>query len=160
MEVCEHANFGGQCVVLRPGQYDSLAQMGMDNWISSVRPLRQAHAQPAPAVAPVYDYRRRPDERLFEADVTSVRAVIGPPEQRCWIEHEQVQERGGPNVPGAIAGAVIGGIIGHQIGGGRGQDVATVGGAVGGAAVGANVGRGGGVHTQDVQRCMTYRAAS
>ena len=156
-EVCEHANFGGQCVVLRPGQYDSLAQIGMNDRISSVRPLGgMAHAQPAPpvaAAAPAYDYRRRPNERLFEADVISVRAVVGPPEQRCWIEREQVQERGGPNVPGAIAGAVIGGIIGHQIGGGRGQDVATVGGAVGGAAVGANVGRGGGVYTQDVQRC-------
>lgn len=154
-EVCEHADFGGQCVVLRPGQYDSLAQMGMSNMISSVRPVGGgARVEPGPPVAPVYDYRRRNDERLFEADVTSVRAVVGPPEQRCWIEREQVQDRGGPNVPGAIAGAVIGGIIGHQIGGGRGRDVATAGGAVGGAALGANVGRGGGgVYSQDVQRC-------
>jgi uncharacterized protein YcfJ len=154
-EVCEHAGFGGQCTVLRPGRYDSLAPMGMNNAVSSVRPVgRAARAvEPPPPVIASNNYRRRNGERLFEAEVTSVRAVVGPPEQRCWIEREQVQERGGPNVPGAIAGAVIGGIIGHQIGGGRGRDVATVGGAVGGAAVGANVGRGGGGYGQDVQRC-------
>ena len=155
-EVCEDAEFNGRCTVLRPGRYDSLAPMGMNNRISSVRPVgREARAEPAPPpVAPVYDYRRRPNERLFEADVTSVRAVVGPPEQRCWIERERVGDRGGANVPGAIAGAVIGGILGHQIGGGRGRDVATAGGAVGGAALGANIGRGrGGGYDQDVQRC-------
>lgn len=84
-----------------------------------------------------------------EARVTSVRAVVGPPEQRCWIERREFT--GNPNVPGAIAGAVIGGILGHQIGGGRGQDIATAGGAVAGAAIGSNV--GGGVYGQDVERC-------
>jgi uncharacterized protein YcfJ len=102
-------------------------------------------------------YRRRQGERLYEVPVTSVRAVVGPPEQRCWVEQEQVVENGSRdiNVPGAIAGAVIGGILGHQIGGGRGQDIATAGGAVGGAALGANVGRGSSqnVTTRDVQRC-------
>ncbi|HUY03890.1 MAG TPA: glycine zipper 2TM domain-containing protein, partial [Rhodocyclaceae bacterium] len=90
-----------------------------------------------------------------QANVTSVRAVVGPPEQRCWIERQQVpQERSGANVPGAIAGAVIGGILGHQVGNGRGNDIATVGGAVAGAAVGANVGRDGdGQQTKDVRRC-------
>src|SRR5207244_1954967 len=76
--------------------------------------------------------------------VASVRAVVGPPEQRCWVEREQVQSGGGPNVPGAIVGGVIGGILGHQIGSGRGNDAATAGGAVAGAAIGANVNRGGG----------------
>jgi uncharacterized protein YcfJ len=82
--------------------------------------------------------------------------VVGPPEQRCWVEREQVgQERGAANVPGAVAGAIIGGILGHQVGSGRGQDVATVGGAVAGAAVGSNVGRNGdrGGYSQDVKRC-------
>jgi uncharacterized protein YcfJ len=84
--------------------------------------------------------------------------MIGPPEQRCWVEREQVvvQERSNANVPGAIGGAIIGGILGHQVGGGRGQDIATVGGAVAGAAVGANIGRdrnGQQVQSQDVQRC-------
>ena len=107
--------------------------------------------------APAYDYRRRQNERLYEANVSSVRAVVGPPQQRCWVTREQVDNRGsaGINVPGAIIGGAIGGIIGHQIGGGRGQDIATGVGIVGGAVVGANVGRGPdrAVYTQNVQRC-------
>jgi uncharacterized protein YcfJ len=88
--------------------------------------------------------------------VTSLHAVVGPPEQRCWVEPGQVtQERGDRNVGGAIAGAVIGGILGHQIGNGRGNDVATVGGAIAGGAIGSNVGRDGGGQRRgpDVQRC-------
>ncbi len=158
-EVCEDARFEGRCVVLRPGSYESLEGMGMNNRISSVRPVsrnaRYENEAPAPLAAPSYDYRRRAGERIFEVPVTSVRAVVGPPEQRCWVERQQVvEDRGGANVPGAIAGAVIGGVLGHQVGGGRGRDVATAGGAVAGAAVGANVGRGGtGVYDRDVQRC-------
>ena len=163
-EVCDDAGFSGRCVVLRPGRYASLAAIGLNDRISSTRSVSSnprvddnRYAPPPPAAA--YDYRRRNSERLYEANVTSVRAVVGPPEQRCWIEREQVvQDRGNANVPGAIAGAVIGGILGHQIGGGRGRDIATAGGAVAGAAVGANVGRDGGgqqVHTQDVQRCAS-----
>jgi uncharacterized protein YcfJ len=98
------------------------------------------------------DWHRRQGERLFEVPVDDVRAVVGPPEQRCWIERRDYT--GNANVPGAIAGAVIGGILGHQIGGGHGQDVATVGGAVAGAALGANVG-GGGAYGGDVQRCAS-----
>ena len=161
-EVCEHAYFKGRCVILRRGSYDSLASMGMNDRISSVRPVvREARFDnevAPPLVVPNYEYRRRPDERLYEADVTSVRAVVGPPEHRCWIERQQfVEDRaGGANVPGAILGAVIGGVLGHQIGGGRGKDVATAGGAVAGAAIGANAGRGSGqTYSQDVQRCTT-----
>jgi len=89
-----------------------------------------------------------------------VRAVVGTPAQRCWVEREQVvqQGRSDPNVGGAILGAVIGGILGHQVGGGSGKDVATAVGVVGGAAVGANVGRDSGgqqVVTQNVQRCTS-----
>jgi len=107
--------------------------------------------------APTYDYRRRDNERLYEAKVTYVRAVVGPPQQRCWVEPTVVDTTtgAGVNVPGAIVGGAIGGIIGHQIGGGRGQDIATGIGVLGGAAVGANVGRGqeGVAYTQNVQRC-------
>jgi uncharacterized protein YcfJ len=160
-EVCEDVRFSGRCVVLRAGQYPSLAAMGLNDRVSSVRAVSgdariddQSHA-PAPIAAP--DYRRRDNERLYEVNVTSVRAVVGTPEQRCWVEREQVvQDRGSANVPGAIAGALIGGILGHQIGGGTGKDVATAGGAVAGAAIGANVGRNGSrqqTSTQDVQRC-------
>jgi hypothetical protein len=36
-EVCESAQFGGRCVVLRQGQYPSLAAMGLNEGVSSVR---------------------------------------------------------------------------------------------------------------------------
>jgi uncharacterized protein YcfJ len=105
--------------------------------------------------APAYDYRRRQNEPVYEANVTYVRAVVGPPQQRCWVDRERVGGSSGVNIPGAIIGGVIGGILGHQIGSGHGQDIATGIGVVGGAAVGANVGRGpdGPVYTQNVQRC-------
>ena len=162
-EVCEDARFSGRCVVLRPGRYPSLAAMGLNNRISSVRDVshdaRIDDNRYAPAPVPVNDYRRRDNERLHEANVTSVRAVVGPPEQRCWVEHEPVaQDRQKANVPAALAGAVIGGILGHQVGSGRGKDIVTVGGAVAGAAIGANIGRDGSgqqLQTQDVQRCTS-----
>lgn len=157
-EVCEDERFEGRCVVLRPGRYPSLSAMGLNDRVSSVRSLsRNARIDDdrfAPIAEPVYDNRRRNNERLFEADVTSVRAVVGQSEQRCWIEREQVGQSGNTNVPGAILGAVIGGVLGHQIGGGRGQDIATAGGAVAGAAFGSNAGGGGGGgYSQNVQRC-------
>jgi uncharacterized protein YcfJ len=156
-EICEDTRFNGRCVVLRPGRYPSLVAMGLNDRVSSVRDVSRnaqiSDGRYAPAPVAVYDNRRRNNERLYEANVTSVRAVVGPPEQRCWVEQEQVQSRGAVNVPGAIVGAVVGGVLGHQIGGGRGNDVATVGGAVAGGAVGANVGRGQQTQTQDVQRC-------
>ncbi|MEO8536052.1 MAG: beta/gamma crystallin-related protein [Betaproteobacteria bacterium] len=170
-QVCEDARFEGRCVVLQPGEYPSLSDVGLSKEISSVRQVEGRHAgnddrryiqapgyaTQAPAYVapqaeyapPVVDYRRRGDERLFEAQVTSVHAVVGPAEQRCWIERRDVSNA---NVPGAIAGAVIGGVLGHQIGNGRGRDVATIGGAVAGAAIGGNVNRDGG-YDRDVQRC-------
>ena len=160
-EVCVDTEFKGRCVVLRPGHYASLTAMGMNNRISSVREVSrdrrvEDNRYAPPPAAPAYYYPRE-NEQLYEAKVTSVRAVVGPPEQRCWVEREQVaQERGAANVPGAIAGALIGGIIGHQVGSGRGQDLATAGGAVAGAAVGSNVGRDSGgqpAHMRDVKRC-------
>lgn len=159
-EVCEDASFRGKCIVLRPGRYPSLSSMGMNNRVSSVRVMqpnaRYNDDRYAPAATPVYDNRRRKNERLFQADVASVRAVVGPDEQRCWVEQEQVtQDRGAANVPGAIIGGILGGVLGHQVGGGRGRDVATVAGVVAGGAVGANVGRNGSTQTQDVRRCVT-----
>jgi len=111
---------------------------------------------------PAYDYRRRQNERLYEANVTYVRAVVGPAQQRCWVDREKVYDNGGINVPGAVVGGVIGGILGHQIGSGRGQDIATGIGAVTGAAIGANVNRGpdGVVYSQNVQRCDYVPASS
>ena len=161
-EVCDDAQFGGRCAILRKGSYDSLSGMGMNDRISSVRPVsadrRYDNEVTVPVDTPVYDYRRRPNERMYEATVTSVRAVVGPPNQRCWIERQQVSDSGrrDNNVGGAVLGGILGGVLGHQIGGGRGKDVATVGGAVAGAAIGNNVGRGsGGSYDRDVQRCET-----
>jgi uncharacterized protein YcfJ len=154
-EVCEDARFEGRCVILRRGSYESLRQMGLNNHISSVRPVErgsQAHYEPEPAPAPAYEYRRRPQERVFEAPITSVRAVMGPPEQRCWVERQQVTEqRVDPG--GALAGAVIGGIIGHQIGSGHNRDAATAAGAIAGGAIGSQAGGGTVVRDRDVQRC-------
>ena len=149
-QLCEDARFEGRCAVLRPGDYPSLRAMGLGNRISSMRAVEHYGYNDNPRYVASGDYQRRDGERLFEAPVTSVHAVVGPPEQRCWVERRDFQ--GNANVPGAIAGAVIGGILGHQIGGGHGQDIATAGGAVAGAAIGSNVGRDGG-YSQDVQRC-------
>ena len=161
-EVCEDARFEGRCVVLRPGQYPSLRAMGLNDRISSVREVGH-NAQfnddqyaPAPLVA--RDFRRHDNERLYQADVVSVRAVVSNTGQRCWVEREQVvQERGNANVGGAVLGAVIGGILGHQVGAGSGKDAATAVGAVAGAAIGANTHRDGGgqVVQQEVQHCTT-----
>ena len=162
-EVCENAGFRGRCVMLRPGNYDSLQRLGVDNRLSSVRKVSNQAGNgdrdqgPEPLASADYDYRRRPDERVYEVQVTSVHAVVGKPEQRCWVEREQVeQERGGRNVGGGIVGALIGGVIGHQIGGGRGKDLATVGGVVAGAAIGSNQGRGSSESVdRDVRHCET-----
>jgi uncharacterized protein YcfJ len=139
--------------------------MGMNDRISSVRSMGNGDRIDERRYAPMpmisRDYGRRQDERLFEANVSSVRAVLEDSGRRCWVEPQQVvvQERGNnnANVPGALLGAVIGGILGHQVGGGTGKDVATGVGVVAGAAIGGNASRGDGgqqvVTTQNVQRC-------
>ena len=159
-EVCENARFEGNCVVLRRGSYDSLRNLGLQDRISSVRPVarnRNYENQPQPVVDVPYEYRRRPDERIFEAPVTSVRAVVGAPEQRCWMERQAgTEERRDLNVPAGIIGGVLGGILGHQVGGGSGKTAATIGGAVGGAALGANVDRiRDPASGREVRRCET-----
>jgi len=161
-EVCEDSHFNGRCVVLRQGRYGSLADMGLNNRVSSVRMVnsntRVEDDRYAPTpIAQAPDFRRRNNERVYQARVTSVRAVVGPPQQRCWIEQEQVPaEQRNSNVPGAVVGALLGGVLGHQVGGGSGKDLATIGGAVAGAALGNQVGRNNAPlppQTRDVQRC-------
>ncbi len=56
-EVCEHARFEGRCIVLQPGEYPSLAALGMNSNISSVRPVDSAVGQAPP---PAYSQRWRP----------------------------------------------------------------------------------------------------
>jgi uncharacterized protein YcfJ len=159
-QVCEDVSYGGRCVVLREGRYPSLAAMGLNDSVSSLRVVERYAARGvdgrySPAQGPDADYRRQGNERLYEAKVIDARAVLGTPEQRCWVEPGQVPAgRGDANVPGGIVGALLGGIIGHQIGGGFGKDIATIGGLAAGAAVGANVGRDSqAVAAQDVRRC-------
>lgn len=162
-QICEDVRFQGRCVVLRPGRYASLAEMGLSDRVSSAqvanRDVRVDDSRHAPVPVAVYDSRRRHDERVYEATITSVRAVVGTAEQRCWVERERVvQNNRNTNVGGALAGALIGGILGHQVGGGTGKDIATVGGAVVGAVVGSSVGRdaqGRTAYDQDVQRCSS-----
>ncbi len=159
-EICQDAKFGGRCVVLPPGRYSALSTMGFNDRVSSARVVnvqsRYDHDDERPPERA--DYRRRKNEKLFKANVLSVKAVLGTPEQRCWMEQEQVvQERS--KVPGAVVGGLLGGILGHQIGGGTGRDLATAGGAVAGAVVGSKVNRGSDTETRDVQKCADVKGS-
>lgn len=150
-QACDDTRLSGNCMVLRPGRYADPQAMGLQERVSSLRPLgRREHVAesdyaPLPAVA--QDFHRRRNERLYDADVTSSHAVLGTPGQRCWMESEQVAQPAPAgrmdnlNLPGAAVGALIGGILGHQVGGGTGKQIATVGGALGGAALGSQYGR-------------------
>jgi uncharacterized protein YcfJ len=144
------------------GRYNACGQpvyFVQDSWYNDVYVPHYRRGHRVVEAAPAYV--QPAPVRLFTTPVVSVHAVVGSPEQRCWVERQQVAERSDVNVPGAIAGAVIGGLLGHQVGGGRGRDVATAGGVVAGAAIGANVGRDGGqVVTRDVQRCRTVQRNS
>jgi hypothetical protein len=110
-EVCEGVGFSGRCAVLRPGAYDRLSTMGLNDRLASVRPAqpsaRYENEASPPMRRPDYDYRQRPREPLFEVPVSSVRAVLGAPDQRCWLERQPEQRAGGS------AGR---GVIGHQTG--------------------------------------------
>ncbi len=165
-EACENIRFGGRCVVLRPGRYASMAAMGLNDRVSSVRAvsstarIQDSRYAPEPLSArDGRDYRRRNNERMYQANVTSSRAVVATPGQRCWVEAGQaVQPKSGISVPGAVVGAVIGGILGHEVGGkGTSQNVATVGGAALGGFAGANIGKLGigqqAAQPQNVQKC-------
>ena len=83
-EACEDAQFHGRCIVLRPGRYPSLSAMGLNDRISSVRPLGEFESHdneaPSPGTGQAYEYRHRANERTYEVPVTSVHAVVGPPE--------------------------------------------------------------------------------
>ncbi len=165
-EVCEQPRFEGRCAVLRRGNYPDLRATGLQWDIASVRPAaegRHYDDEPQASAGDDYAYRRRANERVREVPVEDVRAIMGPPNQHCWVERQAVQAAPNPNanVGGAVVGAIVGGILGHQVGGGSGRDAATVAGAVGGAVVGNNIaGRNaapGYVTTQDVQRCQTVQ---
>ena len=52
------------------------------------------------------DYGRSDEERLYQPNVTSVRAVVEDSGERCWIEPQQVapERSSSANVPGAVLG--------------------------------------------------------
>lgn len=113
-----------------------------------------------------HDDDDRYDDGVVYAQVVSARpnyheVRVSEPRQECHNERVVYRDnnRGDPNIAGAILGGIIGGVAGHQIGGGHGRDVATGLGAVLGAGIGANAGRGYGGNTEHVnyeQRCETY----
>ncbi|MGN6528419.1 MAG: beta/gamma crystallin family protein [Burkholderiaceae bacterium] len=153
-EVCDDVAWHGHCVVLRPGNYPDLRAMGLDNRISSVRILPPnvpvAQGSWAPPAPPAYDWRPRPSEQLFQANVSSSRAVYGTPSQHCWVDREAVPvDRPRSQVGSAIVGGVIGSILGHEIAHSSGGAIA---GAIGGAAVGNAIGATAQPY-QDVQHC-------
>lgn len=84
-EICDENEFRGRCVLLRAGNYPALDAVGLNDRISSVRAL---------------SHRGRGDDHSQEAAVTSVRAVLGLPQRRCWVELEPMAVGGNP-VPAA-----------------------------------------------------------
>jgi hypothetical protein len=116
-EVCEQPRFQGKCAVLRRGNYPNLRGTGLEADISSIRKAsegRRYDNEPQAAAGDDYRFRRRANERTSEVPVTSVRAIMGPPNQRCWVERQAAPP---PSDPGAaVAGAVLSGILGYQVG--------------------------------------------
>ncbi|MEO8849879.1 MAG: beta/gamma crystallin-related protein [Casimicrobiaceae bacterium] len=47
-EICTDARFAGRCVTLRPGSYPNLAAMGLNNRVSSARPVAGGGMRPPP----------------------------------------------------------------------------------------------------------------
>jgi uncharacterized protein YcfJ len=156
--VCELPRFEGKCAILRPGLYPSLFALGFNDRISSARPLSpDAVIEPGrymPDPTPWMNWQARPQEQLHDVPVSSIHAVYGTPQQRCWVEREQVVQRGDPGA-GAVIGGLIGGILGHELSGRGNRDVGTVGGAAVGAIIGANASSGYVAGTQNVQRCSS-----
>ncbi|MDP3761792.1 MAG: beta/gamma crystallin family protein [Ramlibacter sp.] len=112
-EVCEQPRFEGRCAVLRRGNYPNLRGTGLEANISSIRRAnekRRYDNEPQAAAGEDYQFRRRANERTTEVPVTSVRAIMGPPSQRCWVERQAAPA---PADPGA---ALIAGILGYQVG--------------------------------------------
>ena len=60
-EVCTAPRFEGRCVVLRRGDYPSLRQTGLEDRISSARPLQRGNSEWDRSAA--YDRNEVPDRR-------------------------------------------------------------------------------------------------
>ena len=88
-EVCEDAGFRGECRILKRGSYDSLAGMGLDNSISSVRQVR---GNRVPAVARMDVRAVREMQRP-----TAIDEHEGGPVQPCRAESASVISAGNAN---------------------------------------------------------------
>jgi hypothetical protein len=53
-QLCSDARYSGRCVTLRPGSYRSLGEMGLDNNISSARPVANGGMRPRPPIPPPF----------------------------------------------------------------------------------------------------------
>jgi beta/gamma crystallin len=62
-QVCTDAYFQGQCAMLRPGTYPSLRSLGLNDQISSVRPIQQYGRSDQPNR---YEGRSRDSERAWD----------------------------------------------------------------------------------------------
>jgi uncharacterized protein YcfJ len=155
-EICEHSEFGGRCMILRPGRYPDLRSMGMNDMITSVRRIRHEDnfedSRYAPQPLPAYDWRRRPQEYVEAVPIESVHVVYAAPQQQCWVEQSAAPANA--RTGGAIVGGLIGGILGHQIGGNGDRTATTAGGAVAGAVIGSQLARGAD-QPQQVTRCTS-----
>lgn len=112
-EVCGQPRFRGRCAVLGPGNYPNLNGTVLDDNISSIRkaqPNRRYDNELQAAAGNEYQFRRRASERTSEVPVTSVRAIMGPPDQRCWVDRQAAP------APADPAAALIAGILGFQTG--------------------------------------------
>ena len=79
-QVCRDAYFQGRCVTLRPGNYPSLESLGLNDRISSIRPLEQ------------YGRRDERDYRYDDRGRYSERAYGRPYDERYY---ERRWDRGG-----------------------------------------------------------------
>ena len=75
-EICEDVRFDGRCVVLRPGRYPSLASMGLNNRISSMRAVAANARIETAATHPLRSPRRSPSTktRAFGAGISPRRS--------------------------------------------------------------------------------------
>ena len=69
-EACSDARFEGRCVILRPGNYPTLASLGLNNNISSVRPVQNTYGNrpTGPIAQYVPDRRSEPDRYTYRND--------------------------------------------------------------------------------------------
>ncbi len=124
-ELCQDARFGGDCAVLRPGQYPSLEAMGVNDQISSVR-------------AVVEDSGRR---CWVEPQQTVQERSSGPNVPRALL--------------GAVLGGILGRQVGGGSGRDLATGVGVVAGAAIGGNSGRGEGAQQVVTTQNVERCAS-----